>query len=139
MVNTKAVRQAIYERLNTAAVTGLLANGSASIFHAVAPPTGNFPLLIFSKQSGTMVDRSGGDAFKDGLWLVKGVARAASSSAAEDIDKAAHDRLQFHKLSITGADTMFLARQSDVEYTETSGDTQFRHVGGLYRLVTQDS
>lgn len=139
MINNKAVRQAIYERLNNAAVTSLLANGSASIIHGVAPQTANFPLLLFSQQSGTMVNVFGDDAYKDSLWLIKGIARATSSSAAEDIDKAAFDRLQFHDLSITGADAMFLARESDVEYVETSGDVQFRHCGGIYRLVHQDT
>jgi len=139
MVNNKAIRQAVYQKLNVASVTSLLANGSASIHHSVAPPTATYPLLIFGKQSGTTVNRMGGEAYKSTLWLVKGIARATSSSAAEDIDKAAFDLLHFAALTITGGDDMYLARESDVEYTETSGDTQFRHVGGLYRLTYQDA
>ena len=141
MVNNKLIRQAIYERLNVASVTSLLASGSASIFHAVAPPTAQFPYVVFSKQSGTMVGVFGptGEAFKDHVWLVKGVTRDTKSGAAEDIDKAVHDRLQHGDLTISGADDMAVYRISDVEYVETVGDTQYRHCGGNYRLAVQDS
>lgn len=140
MVSTKAVRQAIYQKLNVSGVTTLLANGSASIFHAVAPPTGSYPMLVFHKQSGvTAATGQGGEELKNTLWLVKAVVRATSSSAAEDIDKAANDQLHFGDLTITGADDMYLTRESDVEYVETVGDNQYRHVGGIYRLIYQDT
>lgn len=139
MVSNKQVRQALYQKLNVPAVTTLLANGSASIHHAVAPPTGAYPLLVFNKQSGVNVDRFGGEAYRTTLWLVKGVARGQSATVAEDIDKAVFDLLNFGTLTITGANTMHVARESDVEYTETSGDTQYKHVGGLYRLVYQNT
>jgi hypothetical protein len=135
MVSDKAIRQAIYERLNVAAVTSLLANGSASLHHAVAPPTGAYPLLVFNKQADTSTLRMGGNAFDSHLWLVKAVARGTSSSAAEDIDKAARDRLDFAQFTITGGVLMHLARESGVSYLETAGDTQYRHHGALYRLV----
>lgn len=140
MVSTKAVRQAIYQKLNVSSVTTLLAGGSAGIVHAVAPPTASYPILVFNKQSGiTTATGQGGEELKNTLWLVKAVARATSSSAAEDIDKAANDLLHFGDLTITGADDMYLARESDVEYVETVGDTQYRHVGGVYRLMYQDA
>lgn len=139
MVNNKLVRQALYERLNVASVTNLLANGSASIFHAVAPAEAPFPFLVFSKQSGTMRGVFGnGEAYKDHLWLVKGVTRDTKSGAVEDIDKAVHDLLQHGNLTITGADDMAVYRVSDVEYVETVGDMQYRHCGGSYRLAVQD-
>lgn len=140
MVSTKAVRQAIYQKLNQASVTSLLSSGSASIYHAVAPPTSGYPMVVFNKQSGvTTVTGQGGDELKNTLWLVKGIARATSSSVAEDIDKAVNDVLHFADLTITGADDMYLTRESDVEYVETVGDTQYRHVGGIYRLIYQDA
>ena len=140
MVNTKAVRQAIYERLNVSAVTSLLGAGSSSLVHGVARSTAAYPICVFQQQSGVTDSLTfGGDHMDNDLWLVKGVARATSSSAAEDIDKAANDLLHFGDLTITGADDMYLARESDVEYVETVGDVQYRHVGGLYRLMYQDA
>lgn len=139
MVSNKQVRVALYTKLNVASVTSLLATGSASIYHGVAPQNSAFPLLVFSKQSGTEVDRMGGEAYRTTLWTIKAIARGTSSSTAEDIDKAVFDLLHFGTLTITGADTMFMARESDVEFVETSGDVQYRHVGGVYRVAYQDS
>jgi hypothetical protein len=140
MVGDKAVRQAIYQKLNVASVTNLLGSGSASLVHAVARPTAAYPLCVFSKQSGITDSLTfGGDHMDNDLWLVKGVARAVSASTAEDIDKAAFDLLHFGTLTITGAQRLFLARESDVSFAETQGDTTFWHVGGLYRLRYQDT
>ncbi len=139
MVNTKAIRQALYQKLNVASVTSLLGGGSASLVHSVAPPSSTYPICVFQKQAATSVNRFGGEAFKNQLWVVKGVVRATSSSVAEDIDAAANTRLNFGTLTITGGTLMAMIRQSDVEYVEVDGDQQYRHVGGIYRLHIQDS
>lgn len=140
MVSDKAVRQALYVKLNVSAVTSQLGSGSASLVHGSAPPTAAYPLCVFNKQSGVNDHRVfGGDDARNTLWLVKGVARATSASVAEDIDKAVNDLLHFGDLTITAADDMYLARESDINYSETSGDQTFWHVGGLYRLVYQDT
>jgi hypothetical protein len=138
MVSDTVVRQAIYTRLNVAGITTLLGSGSAGIRHGVAPSDVAYPLLIFNKQAGTTTNRMGGEAFKAHVWLVKGVSQV-SAGAAEAIDKAANDLLHFGDLTITGADDMYLSRESDVNYAEFQGDTTFWHVGGLYRLIVQNS
>jgi hypothetical protein len=139
MVSNKQVRIALYTKLNVASVTSLLANGSASIHHAVAPPTGAYPLLVFNKQSGTQVQAFRDEAYKTTLWLVKGIAKGKSASTAEDIDKAVFDLLNFGTLSISGADDLAVYRESDVEFAETQGDDIYHHVGGLYRVAYQDT
>lgn len=139
MVSNKQVRQAIYQKLNVVSVTSLLAGGSAGIIHGVAPPSAAYPLLVFNKQSGVQVQVFGGEAFRTTLWQIKAVAKGKSASAAEDIDKAVFDLLNFSALTITGASTMYLARESDVEFPETQGDDIYHHVGGIYRLSYQDS
>lgn len=140
MVSEKAVRQSIYQKLNVSSVTGLLGSGSASLVHAVARPTSAYPLCVFNKQSGVTDSLTfSGDHMDNELWLVKGIAKGTSASVAEDIDKACFDLLHFGALSITGAEDLFLSRESDVSFPETQGDTVFFHVGGLYRLRYQDS
>jgi hypothetical protein len=139
MVTNKAVRQALYTKLNTASVTSLLASGSASIIHAVAPPSGTYPLLVFSKSSGTQVNAFGDEAYKTTLWLIKAIAKGKSASTAEDIDKAVFDLLNFASLTISGSVSLAVFRESDVEYPETQGDDIYHHVGGLYRIAYQDS
>jgi hypothetical protein len=139
MVSNKQVRVALYTKLNVASVTSLLGAGSASIHHAVAPPQATYPLIVFSKSSGTQVNAFGDEAYKTTLWLVKGIVNAKSASTAEDIDKAVFDRLNFSTLSITGADDLAVFRESDVEYPETQGDDVYHHCGGLYRIAYQDT
>ncbi len=138
MVSTKAVRQSLYQKLNVASVTGLLASGSASLFHAVAPTTASYPFVIFNKQAGTSTHRMGGNAYDAHVWLVKGVDRHGSSSRAEDIAFQISTLLDFGTLTITGGQLMHMARESDLDYVETDGDQQFRHHGALYRLYVQD-
>lgn len=137
MVSNKAVRQALYKKLNVSTVTSLLGSGSASLVHEVAPPSAKFPICVFAKQSDTSTQRFGGNAYDSHVWMVKGVVRDTSASAAEDIDKAVRDLLDFGSLTISGGDLMYLARISGIEYQENDGDQVFRHVGGLYRLVVQ--
>jgi hypothetical protein len=140
VVSDKQVRQAIYVKLNVSAVTSLLGSGSASLVHGVGQPSASYPLCVFNKQSGTTADMSmGGTHLNDHVWLVKGVTRATSASLAEDIDKAAYDLLHFGDLTITGADDLYLSRESDVNYSESQGDSTFWHVGGLYRLRYQNT
>lgn len=139
MVTAKAVRQALYAKLNVAAVTTLLDAGSASLFHAVAPPNSGFPFVIFNKQSGRPSPRTLTTELEDELWLVKGVTRGKKSGPAEDIAKAVDDALDLSTLSITGATSLYVARVSDVDYIETDDDDQYRHHGAVYRLVIESS
>ena len=138
MVGTKAVRQAIYERLNTASVTSLLADGSAGIVHAVARPESEYPFVVINKQSGVSTLRFGGNAFDTHIWMVKAVDRDTKSGRAEDIAKAVAGRLDFQSLTISGSLHMFTARVSDIDYVETEGDQHYRHHGALYRISVQD-
>lgn len=143
MVNTKLIRQAIYEKLNQASLTAKLADGSAGLVHGMAPYGARYPLCLFSKQAGTATMQAfGGDYSKSMLWIVKGVVHSVSkgsASPAEDIDNAAEALLHYANLNISGADDMYLARESDIEYVEADGDDQYWHVGGLYRLIVQDT
>lgn len=137
MVSSKAVRTALYTKLNVASVTGYLGAGSASIVHSIASPQSGatYPLVVYSKQAGTPVATMGEQAFKHHIWLVKGVVRDTSSSVAEDIDKAVNDLLDYGTLSVTGGTVLHMVRESDVDYVETEGDQLYRHHGGLYRIT----
>ncbi len=137
MVSNKAIRAALYTKLNVSAVTTQLGSGSASLVHAVAPPASLYPTCIFNRQSDTSTLRFGGNAMDNQIWMVKGVVRATSASVAEDIDKAVRDLLDFGTLTITGGQSLFMARTSGVDYTEVDGDQSYRHAGSLYRLVVQ--
>jgi hypothetical protein len=134
MVSDKAIRQGLYQKLNVASVTSLLAEGSASLNHYIAKLDAPFPFVIFHKQSGRPVQRFGGNAFDDHLWTVKAVDRGGSSSKAEDIAKAIDDLLDFGTITVSGGTVLALTRESDVDYTETADDQMYAHRGALYRL-----
>jgi len=135
MVSNKAIRSALYQALNVSGVTTQLGSGSASLVHGVSPPSSDYPICLFNRQSDVSRLNFGGNAFDEQLWLVKGVVRATSASIAEDIDKAVRDILDFGTLTVTGGTLLFLARTSGVEYTETDGDQTYRHAGSIYRLT----
>ncbi len=139
MITDKAVRQAIYLKLNVAGITARLGSGSASIVYGVAPAEANaaYPLVVFHKLAGTPVPVMGGQAFKSHVWLVKAVSRDTSPSTAEDIDKAINDLLDFGTLTISGGRLMHMARESDVSYTEDVGDILYRHHGAQYRVIVE--
>lgn len=139
MVSSKAVRQALYQKLNVAPITGSLAQGSASLIHSVAPSNATYPLVIFNEQSGTPTHQFGGDHFDSQLWLVKAIAKGNSSSTAEDVSKAIADALDFQNLSITGADHMYMAREGDVTYAEVVNGEVYRHHGFYVRITFQDT
>lgn len=139
MVSTKEVRKAIYAKLNVSGVTSQLAAGSASLFHSVAPAGSAFPMVVYNKQAGTSTHALGALAYDSHLWLVKGVVKGSpgpvSASVAEDLAAAIATALDFQTLTVTGGTNLYMARESDVDYTETDGDTQYRHSGGVYRIV----
>lgn len=138
MVSSKVTRGGIYQKLNTSSVTSLLAAGSASLYHAVAPPDAAFPFIVYNKQSGVSRWRFGGNAMDSHVWMVKAVDRNSKSGVAEDIAKAVADVLDFKVLSLANGTNLFTARESDLDYEETLGDQQYRHHGALYRVVVQD-
>ena len=135
MVNSKAVRQALYTALNVKAVTQLLGSGSASICHAVAPSSAAYPLVIFNKQSSQSQPSFGGDRLDSELWLVKAVVQGGSSSAAEDVAAAVDGVLHWKTLAITGGESLHLARESGLDFSEIQDGEQYRHHGSVYRLI----
>ena len=137
MVSPKELRKAIYGRLNVSSVTSLLAEGSASLFHDVARANAIFPFVVFNEVSEVDVNQTfGGGQQESRLWQVKAVDHNTTASVAEDIDAACAERLHYAPLTVTGGIVLYLTRESGVAYAETDGDEQYRHKGGLYRVVT---
>lgn len=136
------VRRGIYGKLaGDTTLNNLLgtpATGySKSIYHDQAPQGAAFPFVIFSKSTGVPTEAFGDpDAFDTDVWLVKGVDKASSADTAEAIQARIQVLLNDASLSISGSTLLYLRRQSDVQYPETVDGVQYKHAGGLYRLVT---
>jgi hypothetical protein len=69
VVSNKAIRAALYTKLNVASVTSQLGSGSASLVHEVAPPTAAFgsltitggSLMHLARESGIDYTETDGD------------------------------------------------------------------------------
>ncbi len=134
-MNDKYVRRALWAKLNgEGSVTSLL-SAPAAIYAEVAPPSANFPLIVFSKSAGTPRYAFQARAFDTQVWLVKAVTRDGSADAGEDIAAAVDAALTNAVLTITDGTLLDLRRESDVAYAETEGDRLYRHRGAYFRLI----
>lgn len=146
---SQAVRRALYGKLaGDSTLTNLLASPptgyAQNIWHQQAHDAADHPFVIFQKQSGTPRYALGARAYDNELWLVKGVVRKSDSAAqsADDVADAISSRLNAlltdGTISISGSTQLYLRRESDIEYTETSeGQPRILHAGALYRLMYQ--
>lgn len=135
------VRRALYGKLaGDTTLNNLLgtpaAGYSKAIYHQEAPQDADHPLVIFSKQSGVPTQAmSDPSAYETDIWLVKAVDRNTSADPAESVAARITALLNDASLSISGADTLYLRRQSDVEYSEVDRGQKYQHVGSLFRLI----
>ena len=125
---------------NTPAITSKLAAAPSgfekAIYHEQAPTGSAFPYIVFSKVAGTKVRAmQTPEAFKRETWMVKAVDRGTSSKLAEEIAEAVDAALGGGMLTITGKTVADINHVGDIDYPETSGDQQYRHVGANYRLT----
>ena len=136
-----ATRRAIYGKLaGDTTLNNLLGTPptgySKSIFYQEAPSGAQFPLVILNKQAGVPTETFGVPAALDtDTWLVKGVDRSTSADVAESIQARIAALLNDAALSISGATTLYLRRQSDQEYVEVTDGVRYQHAGSLYRFV----
>lgn len=136
-----AVRRAIYGKLSGDTtlnnLLGTPASGyTKSIYHQEAPSTANYPFVIINKQSGVPTEAFGDpSALDEDIWLVKGIDRNTSADVAEAIQARCIALLNDSNISISGSTTLYLRRQSDVEYAEIDDGERYQHAGSLFRLV----
>jgi Protein of unknown function (DUF3168) len=139
-----AARRGLYGKLaGDTTLTNLLASAptgyTKAIYHAQAPETANFPMVVFSKNSGIPTEAFGDPtALQTDVWLVKAVDRSSTADTAEAIAARVSVLLDDAALSLAGGErVLYLRRQSDVDYAELVSGVTYHHVGGLYRLVTE--
>lgn len=138
-----ATRRAIYGKMSgDTTLTNMLAAGAPgytqAIYHYEAPQDVRFPFVIFSKSSGVPTEAmSDPSAYETDVWLIKGVDQSSSADKVEAIAARIAVLLNDASLSISGANLMYLRRQSDVDYSELSDGVSYRHCGSLFRLVAE--
>lgn len=134
----KAIRKALYAKLSGAESVTKLLSSSSAIYFEQATPEAEYPLVIFSRSSGTDAYTFAERAWRDQLWLVKAVDRSTSANVADEIDAAVDALLTDGTLTISGASLMSMRRASDMPpFAETKDGQMYRHAGGLYKISAQ--
>lgn len=133
-------------RIDEWLTTTLLAASSVTdvvgsrVYGELAPPSSTWPMVLFQHQAST--DVMGSDQTRimvDALYVVRGVHRAASfGGAVQDLADAITATL--HRADGTVADGVVFActRERPFRLVDTDdGGAQYRHAGGIFRILCQ--
>lgn len=131
---------ALYSKLsNTAALTSLLSGGTASpsVYEIMAPQSSDPPYVVFQAQAPSTPQRtlSGGTAYENALYTVKGVTESWSAASAGTIADKIDAALDNAALTVTGYTHMTCHRVQNVDYVEVVEGKRFNHRGAVYRLM----
>lgn len=127
---------AVYTVLNIEAVTNEATGG---VFNSLAPQETAPPYVVFQAMS--KVDDyfaftgRGGSA----IYMIKAIDRSPWPKIAGDIDTQIDSAMQDASLSITGHSLLSCRRESDIYLVEDQGGVTYQHVGGLYRILADQS
>jgi hypothetical protein len=130
------VRKALYGLLSAdSGLSGLAPHG---VHHRKAPQGTAFPYVVLFKYAGERRDTFDPEDFhKDEVWIVKGVCRGPEAEQAEAIDARCEKLLHNAPIAIEGSQTLYVCRDSDLDYGEDDKSADIHHVGGKYRLLYQ--
>lgn len=137
-----ATRRALYGKLSGDTTLNSLLGAPASgyakaIYHQQAPEKAAFPFVIFSKSSGVPTEAfTVPTVMQTDVWMVKAIDHNTSADGAEAAAARITVLLNDATLSISGGTLLYLRRQSDIDYSETTDGEVYAHVGALYRLVS---
>ena len=127
---------AIFNVLNVASVTNEATGG---VFNGVAPQGTEPPFVVFSAMSKTddyfAYSERGGQA----VYMVKAIDRSPWPKSAGDIDTQLDSVMQDASLSITGHSLISCRREEDIYLVEDLAGVMYQHVGGLYRIIADET
>jgi len=127
---------AIYSVLNVEAVTNEATGG---VFNGLAPQGTEPPFVVFQAMS--KVDDYFSYTGRGGaaVYLVKAIDRSIWPKGAGDIDTQIDSVMQDASLSITGYSLLMCRRESDLYLVEDQAGMVYQHIGGLYRIIADQS
>jgi hypothetical protein len=118
------------------ALQGLIGN---RIYEQPAPEEAEYPMIVFQAQAPADVNSlQGYRVMSGGVWLVRAVGECTSYEPLREIA----DRIDalLHKASgeAPGMGTVLsCVREAPFAMVETDNERQYRHLGGLYRVLAQ--
>lgn len=116
---------------------GRLASNQAGVasrvYSTVAPLEAAYPLIVYQLQAVRDLTAVGARrVWSDGLWLVRAVGRDGTYVDLEVMAEAIDTQL--HGKSGTGVQAC--VREQPFSMTEVVDGQQYRHLGGIYRILT---
>ena len=73
------------------------------------------------------------------VYMVKAIDRSPWPKSAGDIDTQIDSVMQDASLSITGHSLISCRREEDIYLVEDLAGVMYQHVGGLYRIIADES
>ena len=125
-----AMGSALYSKLAAGtALTNKL--GGTEIWDTLVPQGTDPPYVVFNFQAGGD-DNTSPRRARSVMYQVKAISTASLEAAEIDslIDASLHEQT----LTVTGWGNYWLARTTDVAYTQEAGGVLYWHRGGLYRI-----
>ncbi len=136
-----AIRRALYGKLagdtTLNAMLGSPAPGwTKSIYYQVAPPQASFPYVILDKGASTPTYTLADNAIDTDVWTVKGVDRNTDTDPVDNIQSRVDALLTDGTISISGKTQLYLRRDGDYDFAESTGGVTYHHAGADFRLIT---
>ena len=127
---------AVFDVLNIESITNEATGG---VFNGVAPQGIDPPIVVFQAMS--KVDDYFAYTGRGGaaVYMVKAISRSPWPKEAGDIDTQIDSAMQDASLSITGHSLLMCRRESDIYLVEDQGGVIYQHIGGLYRILADQS
>jgi len=127
---------AVFTVLNIAAVTNEATGG---VFNQLAPAGTAPPYVVFQAMS--KVDEYWSFTGRGGaaVYMIKAIDRSPWPKGAGDIDTQIDSAMQDASLSITGHALLQCRRESDIYLVEDLDGVVYQHIGGLYRILADQS
>lgn len=138
MIETVYADQWLYGKLTTdATLTSLI---STRVYSYMAPLGAVLPAIIYAYQGGQDVaEVAGYRIFNSGLYQVKAVGAGGSMAVVAAIAHQIDEVLYRASGNVAGGAILACVREQPVSYAEYSNGVRYNHLGGLYRILVQES
>lgn len=136
MIETLRVDQWLYERLSGDTTLSNLVGGR--IYAYLAPQDATLPFVLYSHQAGHDVRGVGPARIMTSLvYQVKAVGQGGSFGPLKAIADRLDTLLQGASGSVVDGTVLMCVREQPIEYVEIEDGVQYRHLGGLWRIIAQ--
>lgn len=136
MIESARIEQWLYSTLTGDAT--LAAAIGTRCYGYLAPQAAAYPLLLFNMMDGDDVMGVGTERVMfQGLYQVKVIGQTSAFGAIKAIADRIDVVLQGATGSVADGEILACTRERPVTYVEVSGETQYRHLGGIYRIIAQ--